>query len=110
MSCKKKNGGQQIVGGLLATAFTTIPKSAPIHSWQAIFITYGCVSVLWGVFVLWYMPDSPMRAKCFSEEDKTLMIERLRENKTGIQNKVFRKEQVIDALTDPQSKLIKPRN
>jgi sugar phosphate permease len=97
------NGGQQIVGGLLAYCFTLIKSPpSPLKSWQAIFICYGCFSVLWGVFVLIYMPDSPMRAKCFSEEDKKLMIERVRSNQTGVQNKRFRKEQVIEALLDPQ--------
>lgn len=59
--------------------------------------------MLWGVFVFFYMPDSPMRAKCFSEEDKKLLVERVRDNQTGIQNKTFRREQVIEALTDPQT-------
>lgn len=48
------------------------------------------------------MPDSPMRAKCFTEEDKKLMIERVRSNQTGVQNRRFRKEQLIEALKDPQ--------
>ncbi|KAG0651062.1 putative transporter [Hyphodiscus hymeniophilus] len=98
------NGGQQIVGGLLAYCFTLI-KSPPssLKSWQAIFICYGSFSVLWGVFVLIFMPDSPMRAKCFSEVDKKLMIERVRSNQTGVQNKRFRKEQMFEALLDPQT-------
>ena len=87
------NGAQQIVGGLLAYCFTLI-TSGPLLSWQAIFITYGCFSVLFGVFVLWWLPDSPMRAKCFSESDKTLMVERVRSNQTGLQNKKFRSYQV----------------
>ncbi|KAK0662907.1 putative transporter [Lasiodiplodia hormozganensis] len=96
------NGGQQIVGGILAYCFTLIPDSAPIHSWQALFICYGCFSVLWGVFVLFWLPDSPMRAKCFSEEDKRLMVERVRSNQTGLQNKTFRWDHVREAFTDPQ--------
>src|SRR4051795_11894036 len=44
-----------------------------------------------------------MRAKCFSEEDKSLMIERVRANQTGIQNKIFRPYQIKEALLDPQS-------
>lgn len=44
-----------------------------------------------------------MRASCFSEEDKKLMVERVRDNQTGLQNKTFRKEQVVEALTDRQS-------
>ncbi|KAK7424165.1 hypothetical protein QQZ08_008771 [Neonectria magnoliae] len=43
-----------------------------------------------------------MRAKCWSEEDKKLMVERVRENQTGLQNRIFRKEQVWDAFLDPQ--------
>jgi hypothetical protein len=77
--------------------------SGPLKSWQALFITYGCASVLWGLFALWWMPDSPMRAKCFSEEDKRLMVERVRSNQTGVQNKKFRKEQMIEGLLDPQT-------
>jgi MFS family permease len=96
------NGAQQICGGLLAYCFSLI-KTSPLKSYQALFITYGCFSILWGIFVFLWMPDSPMRAKCFSEEDKKLMIERVRTNQTGIQNKKFRSEQVKDALTDPQT-------
>lgn len=96
-----RNGGQQIVGGLLAYCFSLI-TTGPIKSWQAIFITYGCFSVLWGCFVLWWMPDSPMRAKCFTEADKHLMVERVRSNQTGLQNKRFRPEQAKEALLDPQ--------
>lgn len=58
------NGAQQIVGGLLAYGFSTIrhpsykphPGNAKIRSWQAIFITYGMFSFLWGIFVLIRLP------------------------------------------------------
>ncbi|KAK7203701.1 major facilitator superfamily domain-containing protein [Myxozyma melibiosi] len=95
------NGGQQIVGGILAYCFTLI-QGAALYNWQILFLTYGCISLVWGVFVGWWMPDSPMRAKCFSEEEKKLMIERVRANQTGLQNKQFRREQMIEALLDPQ--------
>ncbi|KAJ5885998.1 uncharacterized protein N7473_008672 [Penicillium subrubescens] len=97
------NGAQQIVGGLLAYCFTLIGSDKVLKSWQALFLSYGCLSVLWGLFVMWWMPDSPMRAKCFSEEDKRMMVERLRSNQTGIQNRQFRSYQVWEALRDPQT-------
>ncbi|KAJ5668966.1 hypothetical protein N7462_010036 [Penicillium macrosclerotiorum] len=96
------NGFQQMIGGLLAYLFSLLGSDRVIKSWQALFITYGCFSVLFGVFVLLFMPDSPMTAKCFSEEDKHLMVERVRENRTGIQNRKYRKYQVLEALRDPQ--------
>lgn len=95
------NGAQQIVGGLLAYCFSLI-KTGPLKSWKWLFLIYGAISVCFGVFVAWYMPDSPMRAKCFSEEDKRLMVERVRDNQTGIQNREWKKSQFIEALKDPQ--------
>ncbi|ERT02742.1 uncharacterized protein SPSK_00512 [Sporothrix schenckii 1099-18] len=95
------NGAQQVVGGLLAYCFSLI-TTGPLKSWQWIFLAYGIISVVFGAFVGWWMPDSPMRAKCFSEEDKVLMIERVRENQTGIQNRTFKRAQAVEALLDPQ--------
>lgn len=95
------NGAQQVVGGLLAYCFSLI-KGGPLKSWQVLFLVYGCISVAFGLFVGYWMPDSPMRAKCWSEEDKRLMVERVRSNQTGIQNRVFKKHQVYEALLDPQ--------
>lgn len=48
-----------------------------------------------------FLPDSPMKAKCYTEEEKRLIIERVRHNETGIQNKKYKKYQAIEALTDP---------
>jgi MFS family permease len=57
------NGAQQIVGGLLAYAFSQIKHksfsptgTASIRSWQAIFITYGSISFLWGIYVVIRLP------------------------------------------------------
>lgn len=44
-----------------------------------------------------------MRAKCFSEDDKRLLVERVRGNQTGMQNKTFKREQMIEAFKDPQT-------
>ncbi|KAH7013763.1 major facilitator superfamily domain-containing protein [Ilyonectria destructans] len=95
------NGAQQIVGGLLAYCFSLI-KTGPLKSWQWLFLTYGIISVIFGMFVLWWMPDSPMRAKCFTEQEKHEIIERVRDNQTGMQNREFKREQFIEGLLDPQ--------
>lgn len=97
------NGTQQIVGGLLAYCFSLIKDGGPLKSWQWLFLSYGVISVIFGVGVAFWMPDSPMRAKCFTEQEKHEMVERVRDNQTGIQNRVFKKEQAIEALKDPQT-------
>lgn len=52
----------------------------------------------WAVFVLWWLPDSPMRAKCFTPEDRLLMAERVRDNETGIQNKEFKVRLTLNSM------------
>lgn len=42
-----------------------------------------------------------MKAKCFDEDTKRQLIERVRANETGIQNKTYKKYQMLETLTDP---------
>ncbi|KAJ5966310.1 MFS general substrate transporter [Penicillium waksmanii] len=95
------NGVQGIVGGLFAYGMSHV-HSPVLKSWQLLFVLLGCVTCLWSVFVFWWMPDSPMRATCYSETDRILIIERVRANQTGIQNRKFKKEHVQEAIRDPQ--------
>ena len=99
------NGGQQIVGGLLAYCFSLL-KRGPLKSWQALFITYGGVTVLWGIFVLFWMPDSPMQARFLTQEERVAAIERIRNDQGGVANKELKREQVWEALTDIRTWLI----
>lgn len=72
-----------------------------IKSWQLLFLVLGIATVAWAVCIALYLPDSPMKAKCFTNADKRLMIERVRHNETGIQNKKYKKYQILEAVTDP---------
>ena len=58
------------------------------------------ISILMGVFICWYCPDSPTKAKCFSEEDKILMVERVRANEQGLKNTKWNMAQFKEALKD----------
>ncbi|KAJ5851757.1 uncharacterized protein N7529_011142 [Penicillium soppii] len=95
------NGVQGICGGLFAYGMSHV-HSPILKSWQFLFILLGSITCVWSMFVFWWMPDSPMRAHCFSETDRVLMIERVRANQTGIQNKRFKKAHVLEAIQDPQ--------
>lgn len=76
-------------------------KDGVIYPWQLLFLVLGLLTCVWGVFIGWWLPDSPMKAKCFNEDQKRLMVERVRANETGIQNKSYKRYQAIEAATDP---------
>ncbi|KAJ3729012.1 major facilitator superfamily domain-containing protein [Lentinula guzmanii] len=94
------NGFQQCVGGLIAYGIAHI-QHAKLHNWQILFTLLGCITFVWGIFVAWWLPDSPMRARCFSPEDRILMAEQVRKNQTGLQNREFKMYQAVEALGDP---------
>ncbi|KAI0966734.1 major facilitator superfamily domain-containing protein [Xylaria arbuscula] len=93
-------GVQQMIGGLIAFGVAHY-KDGFIKSWQLLFLVLGLATVVWASFMAWWLPDSPMEASCFSEEQKALMIERVRANETGIQNRKFKRYQAIEAFKDP---------
>ncbi|KAJ7228810.1 MFS general substrate transporter [Mycena pura] len=94
------NGFQQCVGGLIGYGISQIHGQS-LKNWQILFTLLGCLTFVWGLFVLWYLPDSPMRATCWSPEDRLLIAERVRKNETGIQNRTFKMYQAWEAFKDP---------
>lgn len=94
------NGVNAAVGGLLAFAFYHI-QDAAMTAWRIMFLVLGCVTVLWGAFVVYWLPASPMTAKGFTEDERIKCVERVRSNQTGVQNKKFKWDQVKEALLDP---------
>ncbi|KAM0278265.1 hypothetical protein ACHAQH_005278 [Verticillium albo-atrum] len=93
-------GVQLMIGGLIAYGASHY-NGALMKSWQMLFMVPGIATCVWAVFVGWFLPDSPMKAKCFDEDTKRLLIEHVRANETGIQNKTYKRHQVIEAVSDP---------
>ncbi|EEU41298.1 uncharacterized protein NECHADRAFT_46191 [Fusarium vanettenii 77-13-4] len=82
-----------IHNGFLSWALSHIPASAPLSS----------ISFAWSLFVLWYLPDTPMNAKFLDERQKYHIVQRLAENQTGIANRKWKWYQAREALYDPRT-------
>ena len=93
---------QAMVGGLLGFAFYHIQHAA-LASWRIMFLVLGLVTVLWGGAIAYILPTSPMKARGISQEDRIKLVERVRANQTGVQNKKFKLEHLWEALKDPQA-------
>jgi sugar phosphate permease len=76
-------------------------QGGKLKSWQYLHITIAIISFICSVIVFVFLPDSPTKAKWASEQDKKLLVERVRSNNQGLKQKHFKKEQMIEALTDP---------
>lgn len=76
------------------------------HRWRAMFWITGAVTVVWACVVGALLPDSPVTAKFVTEREKAIVVDRLRADQTGVENKRFKREQLAEALADPKTWLM----
>jgi sugar phosphate permease len=72
-----------------------------------LFLLFGLITILIGILVFLFLPDSPMKSGLTIDE-KIHIIERVRANETGVENKQFKwmqfkwmqfKEVIMDGKT-----------
>lgn len=98
-------GTGAIIGALASYGFQHYTSKA-FTSWQVMFLVFGMLTMGVGILVIWVVPDNPMKSKFLTNDEKVWAIERLRENKTGIENKHFKAYQAWECFKDPQTWLI----
>lgn len=66
-------------------------------------IITGLITVVTAVIYWFFFPDSPTNAWFLTPEERAKAVIRIRENQTGVENKTFKKEQMIEALMEPKT-------
>jgi len=97
------NGFGIALGGLLGFGIGHIRGALP--SWKYEFIVIGALCCSWGIVMFIMLPDNPVTAKGFTDRERRIVIERLRENQTGVENKHFKMYQLKECLLDPKTYL-----
>lgn len=97
-------GTASIMGALVAYGLLFYTNDR-FKSWQIMFLIFGLITIAVGICIFIFLPNNPMTSR-LSHAEKVLAIERLRENRTGIENKHFKWHQVVEVLQDPQTYLI----
>jgi len=76
------------------------------EQWRYFFWITSAITCAWAIIVGVFLPDNPVKAKFISEREKAIAIDRIRADQTGIENKTWKKEQMIEAFTDPKTWLM----
>jgi sugar phosphate permease len=63
------------------------------------FLVFGLLTIVTGILLLFFLPDNPISSP-LTEKEKLIVVERLRGDTTGIENKTFKPRQLFEALTD----------
>ena len=104
-SCTDQGSGcTQIVGGALAYG-VSFSKSS-FASWRIFFIAIGAATVLCGGMIALLLPDSPVKAKRFTDAEKVAALLRVKDNQSGTQNKHLKMSQVAETFKDPRVWLV----
>lgn len=93
-------GFGQIFGGLISFGFQHVSPDAALSSWKTMFLVLGLVTIAFGVVVIFMVPDTPMTARFLNNDDKVALLEHIKVNQTGIENKHFHPGQLLEGLLD----------
>ncbi|KIW29788.1 uncharacterized protein PV07_05576 [Cladophialophora immunda] len=81
-------------GGLLAYGIGYMDGLAGQSGWRWVFIIEGIPTVLFGFAIFFLLPDSPATAWCLDEEERQLLIARLR-RQPGFHEELDRKDSLL---------------
>ncbi|RJE24484.1 Major Facilitator Superfamily [Aspergillus sclerotialis] len=92
-----------VFGGLFAYAIGQLNVQPGFYRYQYLYITYGSFTTAWGVMLLFALPDSPVNAWFLNHEERLAAVSRAKRNQTGMLNRHFKWEQLVEALLDPKT-------
>ncbi|KAK2599492.1 hypothetical protein N8I77_011243 [Diaporthe amygdali] len=93
-----------IVGGSVSYGCSFIKSRFAV--WRTFYLIIGLLTIFAGLIVCLFLPDSPVRARRFTEAEKAAVLLRIRDNQSGTQNAKIKKPQVIQALKDGRVLLV----
>ncbi|KAL1984338.1 hypothetical protein VTN96DRAFT_9296 [Rasamsonia emersonii] len=92
------NSLTQVFGGCVAYG-VSFSKSR-FATWRIFYLVIGAITVIIGFLVAVFLPDSPVRAKRFTDAEKVAAILRVKDNQSGTQNARLKKSQVFETFKD----------
>ncbi|KAL9057110.1 MAG: hypothetical protein Q9162_002544 [Coniocarpon cinnabarinum] len=93
------NGLTQIFGGLVAYG-VTYAHNSHIQTWKIFYIVIGLLTVIVGLLVCLFLPDSPVRARRFTDAEKVAVLLRVKDNQSGTQNAHIKGAQILESIKD----------
>ncbi|KAJ7100458.1 MFS general substrate transporter [Mycena epipterygia] len=96
------NGTAQIIVSFISFGTLHI-RTSGFEPWQWLMIITGILTLITSVCFWFFFPDSPTNAWFLTPQERVVAVMRLKENQTGVENKHFKKEQMIEALMDPKT-------
>lgn len=89
--------------GLLAFGVFQIKSNLVDHPWRWLFIIEGTLTVLFALFVFFYLPKSAAEAKFLNEDEKALAYHRIQVDSSSIVNETFNLTESLQVFKRPST-------
>ncbi|KAL4806229.1 major facilitator superfamily domain-containing protein [Aspergillus unguis] len=97
-----------VVAGIASFGLGHISSS--LQSWRVLYFFWGAVTAAWGVVLVGFLPGSPLEKKSkwgfLSEDEREMVLAKVRDNGTGVEDKTFKWGQFFEALGDVKTWLL----
>lgn len=87
-------------GNMMAYGIAIRSDQFSIESWKILFIVVGLISFVTAIILYFHVSNTPSQAWFLNERERRIVVERIRENYQGFGNKVWKKHQFLEAMTD----------
>ncbi|KAI1861478.1 hypothetical protein JX265_009445 [Neoarthrinium moseri] len=77
-----------------------------LSPWRYMYLVAGLITIAWSFVILFLMPPEPVRAKRFSDRERYIAVARMRSNNSGIRNTHFKRQQLLELVSDAKFWLI----
>ncbi|KAJ3517410.1 hypothetical protein NLJ89_g522 [Agrocybe chaxingu] len=77
-------------------------KTENFMPWQWLMIITGIITLVTAVLFWFFFPDSPTTAYFLTPEERAQAVQRIKINQAGVENKHWKRDQFIEAFTDPK--------
>ncbi|KAJ5918700.1 hypothetical protein N7454_009844 [Penicillium verhagenii] len=91
-----------ITSGLLSYGVLWIDTGS-FAPWKWLMVITGILTIIFGALVWLLFPDSPLHANFLTYEERAQAILRIKKNHSGIEQKIFKKYQFVEAIKDPKT-------
>ncbi|KAG1740652.1 MFS general substrate transporter [Suillus lakei] len=95
-------GTAQVISGFISFGVLHI-KTKGFQPWQWLMVITAIITIIVAVSFWFLFPDSPTNAWFLTPDERVKAVQRIKENQTGVENKRFKMDQMIEALTDPKT-------
>lgn len=96
--------GSSFINGFLSWLVGYFGDELP--KWKYLFLLVGSISFAWSLFMLYFLPNSPMNAVYLNDKQRYILTKRVLQNSTGVQTNDFKWYQAKEAVLDIKAYII----